>query len=237
MKVNRRDTLKTLLVGSIGAGVMGASGCKPAEKTPDEVVTPPIQHYGRTEEEKARDKMLAAQPEFFSEVELSTLGILIDIILPADEVSGSASDAGVLDFISFIVKDMKSHQDPLRSGIGWLNRESMARYDKNFNDLTEGAMIDIIDDIAYPDNTKTEHKPGEKFFSLLRNLTLTGFYTSQIGIKDIGYMGNRPNFWDGVPDEVLKKHGLSYDNKYIGKYITQEKSIEVAKWDDNGNLI
>ncbi len=50
-------------------------------------------------------------------------------------------------------------------------------------------------------------------------------------------MGNRPNFWDGVPDEVLKKHGLSYDNKYIGKYITQEKSIEVAKWDDNGNLI
>lgn len=237
MKVNRRDTLKTLLIGSIGAGMIGASGCKTDEKKPEEEVNPPSKHYGRTEDEKLRDKMLEAQPPFFSEGELLSLGALIDIILPADDISGSASDAGVLDFISFIVKDMKSHQAPLRSGLGWLNRESMARFDQSFNNLPESNMISIIDDVAYPEETKNEHKPGENFFSLLRNLTLTGFYTSQIGIKDIGYMGNRPNFWDGVPDDVLKKHGLSHDKKYQDKYITQEKSIEVAKWDDNGNLI
>jgi hypothetical protein len=162
---------------------------------------------------------------------------LIDIILPADEVSGSASDSGVLPFLDFIVKDIESHQTPLRSGLGWMYREGMQRFEKNFNDLNDQEMIAIIDDIAYPEETKPEHKPGEKFFSLLRNLTLTGFYTSEMGVKDLGYQGNVPNFWDGIPDEILQEQGLTYDEKYLPQYITREKSIQVAEWDEEGNLI
>ena len=71
--------------------------------------------------------------------------------------------------------------------------------------------INIVDDIAYPGKTPKHLTQGESFFTLMRNLTATGFYTSKIGIADLEYQGNTPNQWNGVPDEVLKQYGLSYD--------------------------
>ena len=237
MKINRRDILKTLFIGTLGAGTIGVSGCK----TEEEAVTTDAGNgngmYGRTDEEKLHDELIACEPSYFNPQEMSALGILIDIILPADDVSGSAGEAGVLEFIDFIVKDIESHKLPLRTGLGWMSRESFSRFDKSFVDLTEQEMLDIINDIAYPEETKPENKAGEKFFTLLRNLTMTGFYTSRMGIKDIGYVGNRPNFWDGVPADELAKHGFTYDQDLMPKYITQEKSIQLASWDDQGNLI
>jgi gluconate 2-dehydrogenase gamma chain len=72
-----------------------------------------------------------------------------------------------------------------------------------------------VDDIAYPKKAKPEMAQGVAFFTLMRNLTATGFYTSEIGVKDIGYLGNVPTQWKGVPDDVLKQYGLAYTEKEL----------------------
>jgi hypothetical protein len=97
----------------------------------------------------------------------------------------------------------------LRGGLRWLDSQSLKRFSKDFVSITPQQRIAIVDDIAYPEKSKPEFSQGVSFFSL-RNLTATGFFSSEMGIKDIGYEGNRPNQWDGVPDEVLKQYGLSY---------------------------
>jgi hypothetical protein len=78
----------------------------------------------------------------------------------------------------------------------------------------------LVDQIAYPEKAKPDMKQGVAFFSLMRNLTATGFYTSEIGVKDIGFMGNRPNQWNGVPDDVLKQYGLSYTEKELKECVS-----------------
>jgi gluconate 2-dehydrogenase gamma chain len=77
--------------------------------------------------------------------------------------------------------------------------------------------MQIVDEIAWPDKAKPEMKRGVAFFNLMRNLTATGFYTSEIGVKDLGYMGNSPNKWNGVPDDVLKQYGLAYTEKEMNE--------------------
>jgi gluconate 2-dehydrogenase gamma chain len=141
---------------------------------------------------------------FFTPEEMATITILGDIIIPKDEVSGSASDAKVPDFIEFIVKDIPEHQTPMRGGLRWLDMQCLNRFGKPFSDCTQPQQIQVVDDIAYPKKAKPEMAQGVAFFSLMRNLTATGFYTSPIGVKDIGYMGNAPNAWKGVPDDVLQ---------------------------------
>ena len=156
------------------------------------------------------DAKLMAE-KFFNEHEMKTITILVDIIIPADDKSGSASQAGVPAFIEFIAKDRPNEfKTPLRGGLRWLDSQSLKRFSKDFVSITPQQRIAIVDDIAYPEKSKPEFSQGVSFFSLMRNLTATGFFSSEMGIKDIGYEGNRPNQWDGVPDEVLKQYGLSY---------------------------
>jgi hypothetical protein len=109
------------------------------------------------------------------------------------------------------VKDKPEFKTPMRGGLRWLDVESNKRFQKNFTELTPAQRINIVDDIAYPGKTPKHLTQGESFFTLMRNLTATGFYTSKIGIADLDYKGNTPNQWNGVPDEVLKQYGLSYD--------------------------
>ena len=71
----------------------------------------------------------------------------------------------------------------------------------------------------------------------MRNLTLTGYYTSKVGIADLGYKGNQPNVWDGVPDDVLKQHGVFYEEEWLAKCVDQSKRNDVAQWDELGNLL
>ena len=75
----------------------------------------------------------------------------------------------------------------------------------------------MLDRIAYPELAKPAFSQGVSFFNLMRNLTVTGFYTTQMGYKDVGYMGNVPNNWDGVPADILKQYGLSYDWLFVKK--------------------
>ena len=237
--MNRRESLKTFLVGSIGGATLATTaGCQPEEKATEEAVQSELPLYGRTPEEIERDKEVMADI-FLTEPELETIAVLCDIILPATETAGSAGDAGVPEFIEFIVKDIPSHQLPIRGGLMWLNGESNRRFNTVFKDCTNEQQIEIIDDIAYPDpeNKKPDMAYGIKFFNRMRNLTVTGYYTTKMGIDDLGYKGNFPNVWDGVPEEVLKEHEVDYDADWLAKCVDQSKRMEVAKWDDEGNLI
>jgi len=121
----------------------------------------------------------------------------------------------------------------------WLDGESTSRYNKAFTDLSNAEQLSIVDDIAYPDpnNQRTQMSQGIAFFSRLRNLTLTGYYTTRIGIDDLGYKGNIPNTWDGPPQEVLDKHGLSYEKSWIPKFVDHETRNIQAEWDADGNLL
>ena len=80
-------------------------------------------------------------------------------------------------------------------------------------------------------------RPGIQFFSLVRDLTMTGYYTTELGFKELGYQGNSPNIWDGVPEKVLKRHGKQYDSEWLAKCVDQSKREVPAEWDDDMNLI
>ena len=220
--MDRRKSIKTLLVGTVSAGVL-VEACKGKEK--EAVIkddTTKISGLNRMKEEAEYEKQVAAQ-KFFTDHELATITILGDIIIPKDDVSGSASDAKVTDFIAYIVNDMPEHQTPMRGGLRWLDLQCLNRYDKTFKDCSSQQQIEMVDQIAYPKKAKAEMKPGVAFFNLMRNLTATGFYTSAIGVKDVGYLGNAPNQWNGVPADVLKQYGLSYTEKELRECVNYDK--------------
>ncbi|PSL30232.1 gluconate 2-dehydrogenase subunit 3 family protein [Dyadobacter jiangsuensis] len=211
--MKRRDSLKSLTLSSLGIAALSPQVAL-AEQRDLETQNPPETPLkipgGRTKEEAIRDAKIAKE-KFLTVAELATIKVLVDIIIPADATSASASQAGVVEFIDFIVKDMPQHQTPLRGGLRWLEKESITRFGKGFTLATKAQQIQIIDDIAYPQKAKPIHSQGVAFFNMMRNLTASGFYTSKIGIADLGYKGNTPNVWEGVPEDVLKQYGLSYD--------------------------
>jgi len=218
--MDRRKSIKALALGSLSTAVF-IDACKPAdEKSKAATETPAGQFtYDRMKEEKEHDEKLMKE-KFFTDHELQTITVLADIIIPADEVSGSASQAGVPAFIEFIVKDMPSHQTPMRGGLRWLDMHCLKTYEKPFIELSEAQRIEVVDAIAFPKKAKPEMAQGVAFFSLMRNLTASGFYTSEMGVKDIGYVGNAPNQWNGVPDEVLKQYGIAYTEKELKECIS-----------------
>lgn len=227
--------MKLLLSGTLATGFLLSTGCSDEDQTTLDDA-PSYSGYGRTPEEIEVDNKLKSET-FFSDREMVMIALLADIIIPADDVSGSASDAGVPDFIEFMVKDYPRFQRPLRGGLMWLNNLSLKSYGRNFVDLNPEQHIELIDRIAWPDKAEEDMIYGVKFFNLMRNLTATGFFTSEMGVKDIGYQGNRPNQWDGVPQEVLDRYGLSYDEKTLEVCLKIEDQHTVAQWDEEGNLI
>jgi gluconate 2-dehydrogenase gamma chain len=210
--MDRRKSLKLILTGAVAAPVV-ISGCKPDEK--EVKAAEPTIGIDRNAEEMEYEKKLLAQGRFFTDHEMATITVLGDIIIPKDDISGSASDAKVPAFIDFIVQDMPQHQLPMRGGLRWLDMQCLKRYEKAFKDCSQQQQIAIVDEIAYPQKAKPEMKQGVAFFSLMRNLTASGFYTSEIGVKDLGYAGNTPNKWNGVPDDVLKQYNVAYTEKEL----------------------
>ncbi|MGV3763885.1 gluconate 2-dehydrogenase subunit 3 family protein [Parapedobacter sp.] len=204
--MNRRDTLKALGLAAAAGGALMLDSCGP--KTAKKGATKVGEQLpGVTDVEHERNMKLAEE-QFFSAHELATLGVLADIIIPADDVSGSATDAGVPDFIEFMVKDIPSYKVPMRGGLKWLDMQCQRRYGNAFVNCDPERQLQMVDEIAYPAKAKPEMAPGVSFFSLMRNLTASGFFTSEIGVKDIGYVGNKPGVWDGVPKDVLEAHGF-----------------------------
>lgn len=220
--MDRRKSIKTLIIGGISTSVL-AEACTSAEKkpvaNPEEAKDLTGTTLNRMPEEKKYEKQLQAET-FFTPEEMATITILGDIIIPRDEVSGSASDAKVPDFIEFIVKDMPEHQTPLRGGLRWLDVQCLNRYGKPFKDCGKKQQMEMVDLIAWPNKAKPEMTQGVAFFTLIRNLVGTGFYTSEMGVKDIGYIGNVPNQWNGVPDDVLKQYHMAYTEKELKECIS-----------------
>ncbi len=207
--MNRRDSLKALGLATLSTAVLLDACKQDTNKTAEVAATPAGDEAGRQPYEIDRDKKLKAET-FFTKQEMATITVLGDIIIPKDAHSGSASDAKVPDFIEFIVKDIPEHQTPMRGGLRWLDLQCMNRYNHTFTDCTPQQQIEMVTEIAYPLKAKPEMKPGVIFFNRMRDLTASGFYTSKIGIKDIGYVGNSPNRWTGVPEDVLKHYGMEH---------------------------
>jgi gluconate 2-dehydrogenase gamma chain len=203
--MNRRDSLKALGIGTLSASTLiAACTTESKENSASDIA---VSTTGRQDFEITRDKQVLKET-FFDAHEIATITLLANIIIPKDEHSGSATDAKVPDFIEFIVKDEPQHQLPMRGGLKWLDIECLNRYNTDFVNCNAQQQTAVVDDIAYPLKAKPKMQPGVAFFNKMRELTAIGFFTSKMGIADLGYKGNSPGKWEGVPDDVLKKYGL-----------------------------
>lgn len=153
------------------------------------------------------------QPAFFSPHEWRTVRVLADLVLPADERSGSATDAGVPEFMDFMLIERDALQVPIRGGLRWLDVESGERFGSAFADLPAERQGEILDDIAWPSRSRPEMSQGVEFFSTFRDLTASGFFSSRLGVEDLRYTGNRAVAeWTGCPPEALERLGVRYED-------------------------
>jgi hypothetical protein len=237
--MDRRKSIKSMILGSVAGGLV-IHGCKPeAESTAEELeALKTDEHYfGRTPEELELIAELNAE-QFFNEHELETITVLGNLILPPND-KGGIEEAGVPEFMEFMAKDVPELQTLMRGGLMWLDHKSNTDFGTEFKVTGEEQQKQILDAIAFYDTKvpMAEHPLEIQFFSLMRNLTVCGYYTSKIGIEDLGYKGNMPNVWDGVPQDVLDQHGMAYDEEWLAKCVDQSKRGVIAEWDDDGNLL
>jgi len=171
--------------------------------------------------ESARDAALLArealrqrpyEPKNFTPHEWETVRVLVDLILPKDERSGSATDAGVPEFMDFMLGDDTDLQTPVRGGLAWLDHECDDRYAKTFVACSDAERAAVLDDIAWPKKASPKYSAGVAFFNSFRDFTASGFFSSRIGIADVGYIGNTfVAEWKGCPPEALTKLGVHYE--------------------------
>jgi hypothetical protein len=157
------------------------------------------------------------EPRFFAQPEYETVRVLADIILPRDGRSGSATDAGVPEFMDFMMADHDTPSEArtaMRAGLAWLDAESRRRFGSRFVDAADRERTGLLDQIAWPAKAKPEMNQGVAFFNAFRDLTASGFWSSEMGVKDLRYQGNSvvPE-WTGCPEAALRKLGVRYDDK------------------------
>ena len=199
--MNRRAVLKLLSSAPVAAGFALT-----------EAQAQQAHHLAEAARQTARRTGAAFKPKFFTQHEYQTVRVLSDLIIPKDERSGSATDAGVPEFMDFIMIDMPDRQTAMRGGLAWMDMESQRRFDKTFVAATDAQRREILDDISEYGEIKPGMSHGRTFFRSFRDLTSSGFWTSKMGIEDLGYIGNTfvPE-WNGCPQEVLTKLGLPDD--------------------------
>jgi len=166
-----------------------------------------------TRSQQARAQAAASKkpykPRFFNAHEYATVIALGDMILPKDERSGSASDAGAPEFIDYIVAEQPARQVAIRGGLQWLDAECVRRFDKKFLDAPDASRRQVLDDIAWPKKARPGMSHGVRFFTTMRDLVATGFWSSRVGVTDLGYLGNvMLGDWPGPPEAVLQKLGV-----------------------------
>src|SRR5262249_58050249 len=134
---------------------------------------------------RAQAAPAAYKRKFFTAHEYATVGVLVDLIIPRDERSGSATDAGVPEFIDFMMVDQPRRQIAMRGGLALLDRLSQDRTGKRFVAATDRERRAVLDEIAYTTNPDPGLSHAVAFFSSVRDLTATGFFTSKMGIADL----------------------------------------------------
>ena len=197
-EINRRDALKVLGLAPLAASLGVA---------PD--------HLDRVSRAVARlEQTGVAAPTFFSAHEWSTVRLLVDYIIPRDERSGSATDAKVPEFIDFLMADNDASlasRTAMHGGLAWLDNECEHRFMKTFVGAIDAQRRQVLDDIAWPKKARPEMHYGVVFFSRFRDLTASGFFSSQMGWQDVQYKGNVAlPAWNGCPPAALAKLGVSY---------------------------
>ena len=152
-------------------------------------------------------------PKNFTAHEYDTVRVLVDLIIPRDEKSGSATDAGVPQFMDFMLGDRPQMQTPMKGGLAWLDAECEHRFGKTFVDCAPEQQTAVLDDIAWPAKAPKDVSQGVAFFNRFRDLTCSGYYSSKMGVADLQYIGNVYNpGYDGCPPAQLKKLGVSYSD-------------------------
>jgi gluconate 2-dehydrogenase gamma chain len=205
MRISRRSALE-LLAAAPAAAAMGWTTAE-AEQA-------------HAHAEQARTQAAAAatrfKPKFFTAHEYATVGVLVDLIIPRDERSGSATDAGVPEFMDFMMIDQPNRKVAMRGGLALIDRLAVDRFGKNFVSCSEAQRRQLLDDIAFTDRRSAkalaERGFGHAvpFFNSFRDLTATGFFTSKMGMADLQYKGNVfLTEWTGCSDAALKKLGVT----------------------------
>ncbi len=194
--MKRRDSLKLIAVAPLSAGLACTELTDTGSK-PKTTAAPGVFHnYER---------------QFFTDHEFRTVRLLSDMIIPADDRSGNASDAKVPEFIDFTVMDRPELQTRIRGGLNWLDYRCQKRFGSVFADCDEAQRREVVEEIAWPDTAAPEVKIGVRFFNDFRDLVASGFWSSPMGVEDLQYMGNTaiPS-WEGCPPEALKRLGVDY---------------------------
>jgi len=163
---------------------------------------------------EARRSTTPFPPRFFTPHEYETVRVLVDLVIPRDERSGSATDAGVPEFMDvFLAEQSESGQTAIRGGLAWLDTECRERFDKSFLEASDAERRGVLDDIAWPKRARSELSHGVAFFNRFRDLTASGFWSSRMGVEDLQYMGNTAvSEWKGCPPEQLRKLGVRYED-------------------------
>ena len=172
----------------------------------------------RAAEQAQQSRRTAAQrgtpftPKFFTAHEYATVTLLVDLIIPKDDRSGSATDAGVPEFMDFMMVDQPTRQVAMRGGLALVDRIAEERFGKRFVECADAQRREILDDIAYPSKALATLKQAVAFFNSFRDLTASGFWTTKMGIADLGYQGNEHVMeWNGCPQPALDKLGVKYE--------------------------
>ena len=225
--MKRRDALKAIATTAVALPLTGSLTPRPAESRTLPVLAPAAATPNEGVEQGtplAGPRGTPSDPDLLhpkvtwtlklTASELITLSALCDMIIPADAKSPSASAVGVPAYINeYVSAPSEGYQKALvqvRGGLVWLNVESTRRFGKRFSLITDAQRTQICDDICYTPKAKPEFKAAAQFFDRVRDITAEGFYTTDAGMKDIGYVGNvaLPKF-EGPPPEVLKHLGLA----------------------------
>jgi len=180
-QVTRRAVLKSLSMGAVAGSVLTVIPLQAAEHV-----------HNMIESEKADNKAGVYTPKYFDVHGYKTLQALCETILPADADSGGAMEAGAPEFIDLLTSENADYQSVLGGGMKVLDSTCVSRYGKAYLECTPQQQSEILDLIAYRKNAVQDESLSHavEFFSLLRNLTADGFFTSKIGIKYLGYKGN-----------------------------------------------
>ncbi|MGF1672039.1 MAG: gluconate 2-dehydrogenase subunit 3 family protein [Balneolaceae bacterium] len=198
-KMSRREAIKAITLTTVGGGLF-IKACSPDGE----------EHVHRLPGEEA---LLGWQKKFFTDHEFDTVKQLANMVIPADERSGNAEVANVHNFIDYMLAEEHPwNQTRMRGGLKWLDVECSKRFDQTFIDCDENQKKRVLDDIAWPEAAKPEMSQGVRFFNMFRDYTASGFWSSKMGVKDIGYIGNMATHWDGPPKDVLEHIGISVEN-------------------------
>jgi hypothetical protein len=181
MAISRRDILKSLTMTAVSGSVLRVIPLEAAEYA-----------HRMVKAEKVAADTHSYSPKFFSAHAYKTLQSLCNTIIPADDEAKGAIEAGAPEFIDLLTSENKDYQLALGGGLMWLDSTCIDRYEKPYLDCSVEQQKEILDQIAYRKNAKKDPglEQGIEFFSFLRKLTADGFFTSEIGIDYLGYVGN-----------------------------------------------